>query len=98
MIFKKFFFISLLLNKILIEINLINIINIIGIIVQIISNFWFSNMFLLFILFLKLKFNIMNKIKNTLIIIIIKKLWIIVILNKFIEFGFWKFKFIHVII
>lgn len=67
-------------------------------VVQIISNFWFSNIFLLLYLFLKLKLSIINRIKNTLIIIIIKKLWIIIIFNKLIELGFWKFKFIHVII
>ena len=70
----KFFFISLFINKIFIEIIIIKIINIIGISVQNVSNFWFSKKFLLVNLFLKLNFNIVKRIINTLIKIIIRKL------------------------
>jgi len=82
----------------LIDINLIIKIKKIGRMVQIISNFWFSKIFLLLNLFIKLNFNIIIKIIDTLIIIIIRKLCNIIILRRLIEFGFWKFKFIQVII
>jgi len=77
---------------------MISIIKIMGKIVHKNSNFWFSYIFLLLNLFLKLNLIIIVKIKKILIIIINIKLWNIIKLNKLIELGFWKFKFIQFII
>ena len=98
MIFKILFFISLLKNSKLIEIILIKITIKIGIIVQIISNIWFCKINLLLNLFFKINLIIKIRIKIILIKIINMKLWNILILIILIEFGFWKFKFIHDII
>lgn len=70
----------------------------IGKIVQIISMNWLLKLFLLLNLFFKLNFTMVNKIIIILIIKIRMKLFNIVILYKLIEYGFWKFKFIHDII
>mgnify|MGYP006999751514 CR=1 FL=1 len=69
-----------------------------GIIVHDNSIIWFSNIFLLLNLFLILNFIIKIIIMKMFKIIIIKKLCNIINLNIFIEFGFWKFKFIQFII
>lgn len=93
-----FIFISLFKNKILIDELAIIKIPKIGKIVQIISMNWLLKLFLLLNLFFKLNFTMVNKIIIILIIKIRMKLFNIVILYKLIEYGFWKFKFIHDII